>query len=450
VSGSEDQSKPLRPVYWGDRVVTLHAGEFDVDYGAGRGSVAVRGAIRLTLDPAPRVGWTGSTDNHQVAIAMFDGSRSSETWPKVSVPVSAGAMPPIPARRGSRKVVDPPGRISDGGPCDGLTFGADDQEVDRVVFNVINGPDVWFRGRLRDRSRIWLGRCVLEGPSWQVTLDSRPNLHQRVQELTESRRYAFTHVGLLERSDGGTFTPAAGELALQDVFLFLTLVRGATVGVVLPTGFLGSRRAWTRWTSGLSAPYTGHFSWADPNQANDVATLWPRLLAARSDARWSQALFRSIRYYAEALPARSAEVSVIVAQAGLELLATAVLVDRDRRLDEAKWESKPASWRLRKLLQSASIPLAVPAQTAALSEAARLHSWHDIADAIPAMRNTVTHWSTGKPNLDINVWIDVEKVALSSLELSILWALGYTGSSFRRIDGPVMAGASTPVPWAGT
>ena len=68
--------------------------------------------IRLTLDPAPRVGWTGTTENHQAAIAMFDRSSSSETWPTVSVPVAEGAVPAIPARvRGSRKVVNPPGRI---------------------------------------------------------------------------------------------------------------------------------------------------------------------------------------------------------------------------------------------------------------------------------------------------------------------------------------------------
>ena len=450
MSELEKESKPLRPVYWGDRAVTLYAGEFEVDYGAGRGPIEVRGAIRLTWDPTPRVGWSGSTDDPGDAIAMFDHSQSFTGWPTVSVAAATSALPPIPARRGARTVIDPPGRGSDGGPCERLKFGTDNQVVDRVVFNVINGPDVLFRGLLRDRSNVWRGRCVLESPSWRVTLDSGPRLHQRVAELAESRRYAFTHVGVLEHPGGDAFTPIAADAALDELFLFLTFVRGATVGIALPTGFLKSRRVWTKWSSGLSAPYTGHFSWADPQRVSDVATLWPLLLASRSDHRWSQALLRSIRYYAEALPARSAEVSVIVAQAGLELLATAILVDRDRRFSETKWESKPAAWRLRKLLQSASIQLDLPAKAHALRAAARVHGWHDVADAIAAMRNTVTHWSTGKPDLDIAVWTDAQTVALSSLELSILWALGYIGSSFRRTEGPVMRGASAPVPWVGS
>ena len=43
---------------------------------------------------------------------------------------------------------------------------------------------------------------------------------------------------------------------------------------------------------------------------------------------------------------------------------------------------------------------------------------------------TVTHWSTGKPSLDVNVWIDVEKVALSA------WSSASFGHSDTRQELP--------------
>jgi hypothetical protein len=140
-------------------------------------------------------------------------------------------------------------------------------------------------------------------------------------------------------------------------------------------------------------------------------------------------------------------VSVILAQAGLELLATAVLVDRDRRFRSEKWESKPAAWRIRKLLQAATLPLQIPAHMPALLQAKEQHGWHDAADAITAMRNTTTHWSTGKPDLDVDVWIDAERIAIFSLEHAILWSMGYAGTSLRRVDSSVVVGGSMPVPW---
>ena len=225
------------------------------------------------------------------------------------------------------------------------------------MFNVINGPDVWFRGRLRDRSRIWRGRCVLEGSSWAAA--GQPP--KPAPAGAGPHRVTTVHVH--PRRGARTFRwrhvyPGRGRGCPEDVFLFSLSSKGATVGVVSPPAF--SVHAVLDESSGLSAPYAGHFSWADPNQANDVATLWPLLLVARSDARWSQALFRWNSVSPKPSPARSAEVSVMRGSSRSRaardsgLLSIAIGDSRRPSGDRNPHVGQLASCR------SASIPLAEP------------------------------------------------------------------------------------------
>ena len=96
----------------------------------------------------------------------------------------------------------------------------------------------------------------------------------------------------------------------------------------------------------------------------------------------------------------------------------------------------------------ASIPLKYPKECRGLAATAKHNGWGDTADAITEMRNTVTHWTTGKASVDGRAWIDARQLAIQYLELSILWSLGYQGKTFDRIRGPLSPGCGVRVPWS--
>ena len=213
-------------------------------------------------------------------------------------------------------------------------------------------------------------RGHLDDATWSITVDARPDLGARIKQLRTTRGYAFTHAASLKRVDNDEFPASDACSLLEDLFLFLTFIRGAPVGVALPVGSLSGRPTWRRWTSGLSAPYTNAFAWADPHAPQDLAALWPQFRAARRDPRWSNALLRAVRHYAEATQAVSTEVTLTLAQAALELIGTAICVDRDKLVAWSKWDRKSADWRIRRLLNGC-VPTAIPKSSKALRAAAK-------------------------------------------------------------------------------
>ena len=64
-----------------------------------------------------------------------------------------------------------------------------------------------------------------------------------------------------------------------------------------------------------------------------------------------------------------------------------------------------------------------------------------------AMRNTVTHWTTGRPDVDARVWAEAAQLAVHYLEMALLRSLHYTGRAFDRTVRPLWVGGSTRVPW---
>ncbi len=438
-----EPGRPNRAVYWNDGRVVLYEGPLSAKY---RNLVVpCQGAVVFDWQPRPRVTWHGVTSASNGAVAVFDNWQSPESLePAIELPF---AMPLPTRRRGAFRLREATGTVSATGVCDGIDFHLPrPNRCDTVTFNLINGPDLLPLGPLRQRGRVWSGRWQLDDAEWAITVDARADISNRIKDLKRTRGYAFTHVGTMQRIDRSGFVRSAARDVLDDLFLFLTFVRGATVGVALPVGTLDRQVTWRQWSSGLSSPYSG-FSWADPHTPGDLAALWPTFRAARQDSRWSNALLRAVRHYAEANQAMSTEVTLTLAQAALELLGTAVCVERDSVVAPDKWESAKAAWRIRRLLRS-RVPLGVPSTYKALTVAAKAHGWSDGPAAVTALRNTVTHWTTGKPAVDAKVWTEASQLSVYYLEMALLSALGYRARALDRTARPILTGGSTTVPWA--
>jgi hypothetical protein len=438
-----EPSAPIRPAYWSNGRVVLYEGEFSASYADD--VVQYEGAVFLDWQPKPRVTWQGTSSASTAAIAEFEHwQRPDPAPPAVALPVE---LPSGTRRRGAYRPRRVAGTVRTSGTCDGMEFhrpGSD--QCDVVTFNLINGPDLTPLEPLRHRGYAWSGRWHLRDESWVITLDARRDLRERMKLVKRTNGYTFTHVGALRRSDGAPFNSSTAKGVLDGLFLFLTLIHSATVGIALPVGTLDGETTWRRWTSGLSSPYRG-FSWADPHTPADLAQLWPNFRSARRDPRWSNALLRAVRHYAEANQAVSTEVTLTLAQAALELLGTAICVDRDTLVPADKWETKKAAWKIRRLLRS-RVPLDIPKAHRALARAAKTHAWSDGPQAVTALRNTVTHWTTGKPTVDNAVWIEASQLSVYYLEMALLSALDYHGRALDRTTRPLIVGGSKLVPWA--
>jgi hypothetical protein len=111
-----------------------------------------------------------------------------------------------------------------------------------------------------------------------------------------------------------------------------------------------------------------------------------------------------------------------------------------------KWDRQRADRRLRRTIRGVTTHT-LPRSFKALTAAAKTHGWGDGPAAITAMRNTVSHWTTGKPNVDVHVWADTSQLALHYLELALLHSLNYTGRAFDRTTKPLSPGTAPTVPW---
>ena len=124
--------------------------------------------------------------------------------------------------------------VSDGGPCDGLEFTLPG-EINRVTFNLINGPDLLPLEPLKRGGRIWSGRWRLDDGEWSITLDGRVGPHSAGQEAPPNR-WSRLHARLRAATTGPERVPTQRRPAfLDDLFLFLSLIRAGTVGVSVPS-----------------------------------------------------------------------------------------------------------------------------------------------------------------------------------------------------------------------
>lgn len=354
-----------------------------------------------------------------------------------------------------------PGGAASGGRLTEVTWG-DDEQVHRVRFHLTNFPDVLLPGMLGtpDGAR-WRGTIAVEGGPWTLRLDTRRETSEIIKRLKAQGTYAVTHIGELSRADRGPF--GAGELqeALTCIHFLFSFARTAWAAPMLPVGFdQGGVPVWwqasARWcTAGIGRGFT----WLDRHDGaglEEVAHLWLELW---QDPLWRQVLPRAVIYYLEAnRQGRDApsflEVKYTMAQAGLELLAWAILEeDPITAAGSGPWhrDKGAAAKNVRELLTWAGIPSAVPAELPDLARELQGHEgWKDAAHLVPWLRNQVVH-----PGLRDGLFGPKQEVVLAGwtlacwyVELLLLRRLGYTGRISNRLTVDHWVGQTVPVPWA--
>jgi len=309
--------------------------------------------------------------------------------------------------------------------------------VKEIRFEIPNLPA--FRGEAiqsPDQRTGWFGRKVLEAGPWRILIDSIRDHNQLREQLRASGGFALLDTCSITRIDGAEFQPDEATETLEALRLFLSFISGHWTAPLLLIGIdAGGGSAWYRWTSPTLGRWRGHLGClpefvVDGGKVRLPAfpAAWGQFLHLWSDPDAHEALVWAISWYVEANSVTSAELTLTLAQAGLEVLAwyqMAVLGGMRRKEFE---NNVQAVSKIRNLLASMNVRLELPNGTGLGDLLAFANSTNprlDGPEAFTRVRNSTIHPRAGTGRVDAAVRIDASRLGLSYVELGILHLLSY-------------------------
>lgn len=294
------------------------------------------------------------------------------------------------------------------------------------------------------------GRYRVEVDGWRVELREVDNADTVDEFLKSTRRYARTHALTVDRENGDTFTYAEVDDFLGSLWLALSSMNGALIGIVAPTGYASGHAVW-RDCSITSCDTAGYqLTWSDRHHfLSQMAEFLPSFHHARSDEFLAEVLKRIVRIAVASNQPAVLESSVVVAQTGIEILGWAILVQREQWL--AADADLDAAGRIRLLLKWAGVDPALPPGLEELHKIKPSGSalW-DGPQAVVWIRNRLTHPPKKAAEWPPGVAVEQAwRLSLTYLELATLRSVGYTGTYATRLDlEGRWVGSVEPVPWA--
>lgn len=325
--------------------------------------------------------------------------------------------------------------------------------VAEARFIVSNLPLVLGTGISFPDGSLRRGRIELVARGWILTCDPVPNQKELTEAINEGLGYGITYSGRIVKEDGSVFTPSEAEEVLDAFSWYSSFAIGRWVGALLLRGIDASGGTqWQSWSGRRVDPYAYRTSWVDLQFANIFQDPFPGFIQLWFDADWHEELLTVIHWYLAANSQSGAiEGSIVQTQTAFELLSSAVLVEQKTWLSTGGYEKLSAADRIRLLLHWAGIPTGVPTALSDLSSRAISENWSDTAEAMTAIRNTITH-PTKKNRMkfaanSIQTRIATWNLGLWNLELCLLRLFKYNGEYANRLTRE-WAGQTDRVPWA--
>ncbi len=258
-----------------------------------------------------------------------------------------------------------------------------------VSFGVVNFPDLhgkhdeWVEA---GGTMVDCGTAKLPAPPFQVTIGANPDLNENKRILAETRGYAVTHTGRLERTDGGAFSTFDAGQVLSAVRSFLSFARGASCGLVNATGAdANGEVSWVRWGAQGVAGWDTVRSWCWnlTDGADVLADAFPGFWTqCQADAANSdQTIELAIHWYVCSNEADAVAPSLVLSQAALERLTFKQLGAKP-----CKGETRKTGVWIGRALGNAGIGLSIPTECQHLAAAGQQHGWTTGPHAIVAAR----------------------------------------------------------------
>lgn len=320
--------------------------------------------------------------------------------------------------------------------------------LSRAVFHIFNFPDFLSSGngsrdlRYKTKRRMSrLGRVVLSHDPWEIEIQAHPKTAALVKQLNAEGGHAITHIGLLKRSDGRSFTIAAAERAIYDLYRFLSFARGQWTQVFGIAGFnVRDELVYQGWQQRISSPWGGPFSWFDANNGTTLVQAYDGFVRLVRDAKLGEAVDAALYWYLRSNRGGDSEGvdgGVILSQAALERLSVAVLNKNGLPTNGY------ASERIYQALELCQIPSAVPTALSRLSA-----NWTDGPLAITKVRNELVHPKERLPDKPGAYAFEAWQLAQWFVEMFVLRLAAYDGVYGNRLRLNRWVGQIEPVPWA--
>jgi hypothetical protein len=319
-------------------------------------------------------------------------------------------------------------------------------ELGHVMFHVPNFLDYHGLGSRRG-SNVSFRRLELRADGWLVTLDARQGIRELLEGLRDEGGYAFTHVGLLSREDGRSFSAADAVKILDALHWFLSFVRGIWVAPIIAEGYSHDDLIiWRRWGTGRVSPWAVPPSWCDLLGWNAAQDAFVGFLTDWDEPFTNSLMRTAVGQYVSANRPDPVEVAIVVAQSGLELLGWTRFVESGS-MSKAAWKRKLAAERIAMLLESIEAEIDIPDVVAKLRGVDA--TWQSGPQAVAGIRNRLVHPSRKG---DSSFWpgeVLVDAWLLSSryLELALLHRMGVRSPIRNRLNPNVMTGSVAPPPW---
>jgi hypothetical protein len=317
-----------------------------------------------------------------------------------------------------------------------------------VEFAVANGAEFFLLRKLNENV---LGGLTFEGADWKVDIAPVTPQHRSLEDHIEADDARLTHSGMLRRVSGMCFTSEEAWDVLSSLSLFLAFAAGWWVGI----GFIRGRNtkgklAWQVWGF-MRMEHEGRGrSWHHWKMDGMLAQLFPGFLRLLHRPTWREPL-GSILYWYNRSNSMAAGVdgSIILTQAGFELLAWQVLVQDSQLLSEENFHSLNAEGQVRVLLGHLGIPLLIPSGLGELIRLGKELNWSCGPQALVAIRNQLVHPAKkrGKTTRAHKYpYHDAWLLGQHLLELCILRLCEYNGTYIDRTSSGVIP-EPIPVPW---
>ena len=327
-----------------------------------------------------------------------------------------------------------------------------EERTEQVRFHLLNFHDFFCDSlsvEVKPNSFIRVDRVVLDTEGWRITISAHRATRDLIKELEDIGGYAITHVGLIERPDGGAFAPADAKSILAALQHFLSFARGFWTSPVLPVAFgAGGQRIWEQWGVGLSEPWHTVRSWFDHQHGALLREVFPGFLGRWQSELWQKPIREAIYWYlASNTASRGTDVGIILTQAGIELLAWVYAVQEKGLISGQGFEKLWASDQMRLLLSSLRIPLEIPSHLERLTALASERQWEDGPHALTALRNSIVHPVRKFDSTQSGLLWEGWNLGLWYLELTFLRLFGHTGQYGNRLVRKFV-GEVEAVPWA--
>ena len=304
------------------------------------------------------------------------------------------------------------------------------------------------------------GRLVLAGGGWVITLDPVRGKRQVIEHLEANSGFGVTQVGRLERGDGSHFKAEEADEVLQALSWYVSFAAGHWTRPYLTTAFdENGGQIWQIWDHETSSPYRAQDTWIHSHHGSHFEGPFPGFMDLWIDETWRGVVKQAVHWHIESnARTNSIDGAIVLTQTAFELLASAILVDREAWLSQEEFDGLKAIPRIRLLFKWAGIPTGVPPQAGELVKLAmakennfcRLNGDPDAAAVMTWIRNKITHPT--RKNLEalgrqpFEAKLEAWRLGLRNLDLCLLRLFGHNGSYCDRITRGRFPTAD-PVPW---